>query len=213
MQEQKEANRSRRDRSFQYKAQVVGIPRECGIFVSTSRYTEGAQTAAREDGIKLLVLEGLNEQKSAEAIFQAIQSSIHLSAEIEEFGVASDARDASVLDLITVYAEDSARSVSVPDVLHRVWMSNQILVAAVGRYRVRMTPTVSMFHKSGEERFKVWHIDTTLRISALVFDCTGSSKRVSLIDHISRNPERTRIGVKFDSESALSLKVCASEQL
>lgn len=62
---------------------TIGIPPSHGMFVSTSGYTRGAKDRAKLAGIRLLVLNGLNQCRLASAINDALLSVLYCVLHIE----------------------------------------------------------------------------------------------------------------------------------
>lgn len=63
--------------AFFGKLYDVGIPPSQGVFVSSNRYTRGARERAAICGIRLLVLDGLNVERMAAAVNDALLSIVH----------------------------------------------------------------------------------------------------------------------------------------
>lgn len=146
----------------------VGVPREQGIYVSPIGFTSGAVRRADKAGIQLLRFHGLDEERLAAALNDALLGVVHYMLTIESVSMfpvlPTDAANAS-----QVWPLDGEPTpISVHDVVWNAWVT--------GDLKLEVGPQ-TLFYKS-----KVGGAVVDVVVDAYVGSISGVSTELALSD-------------------------------
>ena len=186
---------------------------EAGIRVSTSRYTRGAESSAAEAGISLLLLSGLDDKKASAKILDALQTVVYLVATGTEVAIASDAPEAETPELLRLFDSPDAGEpfTLVPEMMRSVWMSSRYFRDTPGRVYLRFTPKDSVYQMVAARPVPVRGILATVSVAAIAIEIVGKFSHTSLVNVRSGKAEKQRVEAKFDPAAQLRVRTFADE--
>lgn len=189
--------------AFVGKLQDVGIPRQQGIFISSSGYTKGAARRAAKAEVRALLLRGL----SSDGLKAAISSAAHES--VVFFLVVVDS-----VSFLTKSAEPEAPlfvdaggrlSGTVPHLIASQWQNGSIATKP-GSYDLALDVPDGwrvMEQSSGRpDELLDQKVHVRLKVCALAMTRSGKAEEYSLIDSSSSHPQKLGLKVFFDAPEA-----------
>lgn len=182
--------------AFFGKLYDIGVPPSQGIFVSPIGYTRGALGRAAACGIKLLVLDGLNAERMAASVNEALLSVVHF-----------------VLYVTSVSMFSYLPSDAPGDALPEGWEHNPPrLYDYIWRRWIRGT----LPHTVGEHlipvRAGVAGAILDCRVCAYVGTASGTSKNIVLREAPCGQLHRARVDTEFQLPASLSLRAFQTEE-
>ena len=185
--------------AFFGKLTDIGIPTQYGIFVSTSRYTQGAERRAKAAGIKLLRLSGLTADRLSAAVMTAFQSVIHLfmsvrSVVIEYHSKANSPPNAAFVN------ESGKLMGTLFDVIWASWISGRIS-GDLGNHDTRVAVPEGWGQIVDGLFERIEEIEASISVCALVFTYKGQVIQHALVETGSNQPDKWSLDAKFDRET------------
>jgi len=120
------------------KLQDVGIPTQSGIFISGSKYTNGAISRARKAGIRPLLLQDTDSASLEKIVSEAFQSTIYLLLTITQIQVHNDVASSSFMEQMLIFQNQKGKICgSIPDLVWQKWIANNI-PAKLGTYKLSL---------------------------------------------------------------------------
>jgi hypothetical protein len=185
----------------------TGIPVQHGILVSTNGYTSDALDAAKLEGIKTLVFEGLSSDRLGQLINAAIQSMVFLlitQTEFSRFSYVPERFDDNprfinaALDRI-----DDPSATDLFSCMAWLWMKEAI-PATIGDHIISLSPV------RGEA---TWHVMATVTVTGLTASVPGTFRQGVLKNVEAGSIERLHISATFDEiKGPLTLEQVTSEE-
>ncbi len=190
---------------FKGKLEDVGIPVQYGIFVSARGFTRDAKDRAASLRMRLLLLEGLTEDRLATEVHAAFQSLIYLLLSVKAISVTNEAADARADEML--FLRDESGNVR-GGILDLIW----------ARWRDGMISRDLGEHELDIEIPKGWQwivggvsmpstAKATVSVTGHVVTVQGRAERLALRDATTSIIERGRISSSFDTETTTTYPV------
>jgi hypothetical protein len=180
---------------FRDKLEDVGIPAQHGIMITSANgYTADALDRASELGIKLLVLDGLTDDRLTMAVHEAFQSVVYILLSITKIVITNELPTATWNQLLFLRDPSGQVRGSVMDLVWAEWRDGR-LPLDLGTYKVSLDIPLGWHWITGETvtpTSAVVEVATT----AYVLNIPGTATHVSLRD--AQSGERDRAQVSFD---------------
>jgi len=185
----------------------TGIPVQHGILVSANGYTRDALDAAKVEGIKTLVFEGLSSDRLRQVINAAIQSMVFLLITQTVFSllpyVEERFSDHPRFISATMDKVDEPSATDLFSCMVWLWM-NDAIPATIGDHFISLSPMRDE---------ATWHVMATVTVTGFTASIPGTFSHSVLSDAEAGGIERLRISAKFDEiKGPLTLEPVASEE-
>jgi hypothetical protein len=185
---------------FVGKLADVGIPPQCGIYVTSSQFTSGAIERAAKEGIRLLMLTGLTRDRITAAVNDAIQSIVFLLAAIKQMRVQSNVAQATGNELLLFHNEDGEICGSVPDLIWKKWIEGDPH-SVLGDHEVELTIPQDWCQLINGKIEPVLALSATVHVVGYVLTLPGRVQQHQLVDVANKTVDRFRVNVQFDPPS------------
>jgi hypothetical protein len=178
----------------------VGIPTQLGIFVSASRYTEGAVRRAEKAGIRTLLLEEVTD-KLSQSVREAVQSIVYLLLTITRIEIRNDISEAPPTGEM-LFFHDQRGSVcgSVPDLVWLKWRSGEI-PAELGQHQVDVDVPEGWLQIVGGQVAQVSGILVGIQITGHMVTFPGSVSQHQLVQASDGEVDRWQVKAEFETPS------------
>lgn len=179
------------------KLDDVGIPKQHGIFVSVSGYTQGAIRRAQKEGIQTLILRGLTEDRLASAIQEAFQSRIYVLAVLTAISIKAEVSTEQSEQLLAFFDEQRQLVGFVPDLVWSQWL-NGFPSSQLGKYDYELEIPSAWYHLVDGEFVPISKVWVTVEVRGLVVDFPGKSIQHALVDAVQEKATKALTDVVFD---------------
>lgn len=187
--------------AFVGKLKDVGIPPQCGIYVSANGYTSGAVERAAAEGIRTLVLTGLTDERFASEIAAAVQSIIFLMLDVTSMRAQNDIEASTEPWQMLVFYDQTGRPVSsLPDLVWEQWIDGA-LPEALGEHELELDIPEDWFTVVDGEPHPVGAISATVRVVGVVITIPGRFEQHTLVDASDGSVTRLRAHAEFERDS------------
>lgn len=175
----------------------LGIPREYGVFVSASGYTNGAKDVAKETGIRLLTLDDAL-QGVTEAMAQAIQATVFLLPVINGLTI-EDVADWNTSHSITgmFFTEQGEVCGTVQDTVWSAWIREK-LPHILGQYEFSINLPENVYHVVNEHLVHVTAVRVKVQILGIVLQTTGKAEGHQLRNAARNAVEKVQMEARFE---------------
>lgn len=196
--------------AFLSKLRDVEIPAPLSIFVSASGYTRGAIRRGAKDGLRLLEVTGLSEDRLSSATEKAFQYLVYLLPIIEsvqQFGDRSGSK--LVIECLRYQDPKTGRTHYALDNLWKKWLQEEEL-RALGLHHIRfdLPQEPSLFGEG--ETVEPRTVFFGLKVVAAVVELKGAAISHALVNAKTREVEKHRLRFDFSSRSS-RVKVLETE--
>lgn len=182
---------------FKGKLEDVGIPPQCGIFVSVSGYTRDALDRAAQIGIRPLILTGLTADRLAREVARAFQSITYLLCEVARIQVTSEVDESEADALLLLEDELGNPCGHLADLIWAQWRDG-LVPRELGEYEIALDlPQGWHWTISGTMMPNVAR--ATVRVIGLVITIVGEAQRFALSNALTRSVERLNVRVSFET--------------
>ncbi len=177
----------------------VGVPTQCGIYVCAGGYGGGAVRRAREAGITLLSLTGLNKDRLRAQVKRAVQSVIFVVPTVERFVVTNNVEEREDWEqMLLLYDQEGRVRGYVPDLFWRDWLEGHP-PSELGEHSLEPDIPDGWHTKVDGREEPVLSASAVVRISAAVVSFSGSSNQHALVQAPEGVPRKFRQRVSFDT--------------
>ena len=111
---------------FADKLEDVGIPVQYGIFIATNGYTKGAIDRAQDLGIRLLLLDGLTQDRLAVELHNATQSIVYLLLDVLSIRIVNQAAEVFAFEQLFLRDQSGKVVGSIMDLIWADWRDGKI---------------------------------------------------------------------------------------
>jgi len=188
--------------AFLSKLRDIEIPAPLSLFVSTGGYTRGAIRRGAKEGLRLLELTGLNEDRLSSATEGAFQYLVYLLPIVELVQPLGD-RSGESLVIKTLRYRDrrTGRTSYALDNLWKKWLQDTDL-RKLGLHHISfdIPQDPSLFEEG--ETVEPRTIFFGLRVAAAVVEVKGAATSHALVNAKTREVERRRLGFDFSARSS-----------
>jgi hypothetical protein len=201
--------------AFRGKLDYLGIPRQHGVFVSTSGYTKGALEVANDASIRTLTLQGLTKDKLASVMLDAFQHIVYLLPEITEISITNEIDEVSTPyaegEMITFRDKDGHVCGSVPDLIWNAWIRGEVS-SAFGEHKLNLSmPSHWHYIVAGKEE-KLLAMSGKVTVKGIIITRPGKATRHVLLDAASKTLFKMNMSSNFDnSPQTLPVTIVRSE--
>lgn len=183
---------------FVGKLSHVGIAHEHGIFIAAGTYTKGAIDRACPDGIKLLTLTGLTEDRLGHVISEAFQFNVFYLAQVTGVTVTNEVdKIENGGDLLLFFDDDDNFCGTVADLIWNRWQEGEPGMVA-GEHRLRLHVPNGWHQKVNGKREPVLEINATVQLWALALQISGEVTDHALINAADGVLEKRRVNASFN---------------
>ena len=183
---------------FVGKLSHVGIPHEHGIFIAAGTYTRDAIDRASPDGIKLLTLTGLTEDRLSHVISEAFQFNVFYLAQVTGVTVTNEVdKIENGGDLLLFFDNDDNLCGTVADLIWNRWQEDGPGMAA-GEHRLTLHLPDGWHQKVNAKREPVLGINATVQVWALTLEFSGEVTDHILINAANGVLEKRQVNASFD---------------
>ncbi len=183
--------------AFIGKLADVGIPSQCGVFVSASGYTKGALARAQKAGIRTLILKGLSGDGLKASITEtAYQSIVFLVPVIEDISFFSDSAESGPPLFRDVAGKLCG---TIPHLLAEAWHRGGI-PHRIGRHEgtVSVPKGWNAFLPSGKRiTLTPPDIHTVVVVLGRAFQVQGQAEHYALVDPTTSSTEKKGVKASF----------------
>lgn len=184
--------------SFIGKLKHIGIPIQHGIYVSSSGYTTDAKKRAKADGLRCLNLIGLNNDGLRNKVAKAIQSIIHILAEVETITITSNQPRISMPgDSEFLFDHDGKFCGMISTVIWNAWVTGKI-PESLGKHQLEIILPENWHMNLNNVKERPTKILVTMQVAGLVLSIPGKMEKYSLLDEISEDVTKTHRNIEFD---------------
>lgn len=183
--------------AFLSKLRDIEIPAPLSIFVSASGYTRGAIRRGAKEGLRLLEVTGLNEDRLSSATENAFQYLIDLLPiveQVQQFGDKSN--ESLVIKCLRYQDPKTGKTHYALDNLWKKWLQDEGL-RALGLHHIRFDVPQDPSLFKDEEQVEPRTIIFGLRVAAAVVEIIGEATSNKLIDAKTREVEKHRLRFDF----------------
>lgn len=183
------------------KLNQIGLSTQNAIFVSTNGYESGAYSSAKYYGIKLLELEGLNDDRLSELFYEAIQSIFYvLPLYVNHSFLSSNDRPT-----LFFLDKNSNKQLHLFDFAYKLW-NDFNLEKNLGLITLNTGKLDNIYCINTDGKLsKCDEIIVTFKLVCYVFSFKGNAKHLKLIDSNSNQIERENINASFGKKFDISL--------
>ncbi len=183
------------------KLNDVGIPLQHGIYVTARRFTKDARNRAEEEGLRLLLLTGLTQDRMAAEVSAALQTLLFLLPQLVAVTAQPDQQEArpmeSLEDTIPMgFCDEQGRlCADMPDAIWSLWLDG-LLPLEVGTYKI--TLQAPHWHRvQGGVIMPVSTVVAFVAIAGLVVSLGGESSQHTLVNVEGDKVEKVQVNASF----------------
>jgi hypothetical protein len=181
------------------KLNDVGIPVAQGIFVTPVGYTADARGRAEKAGIRLLVLDGLDANRMAAAVNDALMAVVHYVLLVDVV---------NIFPYLPQRASSEAEEWPAAPALNEISVQNRVWIDWLTRTKpIRLGESERFFYAANGSGAIV-----SYRIAALVGQIPGTERRFALRNANTNATERSRIEADFSAPTTLALEFVEAEE-
>ncbi len=197
---------------FRGKLEAVGIPVQHGVMIASANgYTADSQARANDLGIKLLILDGITNDRLATEVYEAFQSIVYLLPTVRNITITNNVPSVDGIDLLFFRDQQGRFRGSILDLIWAEWRDGSIPLE-VGDHKLTLRiPTDWHWLINGHHVPSV--ATARVQVSAYVITFVGQASHITLRDAVTGQVERTEISAAFPDPDGMSLemKIAASE--
>lgn len=183
--------------AFVGKLNDLSFPTQQGIFVCTSRYTEGAIKRASSAGIRTLLLKGLTQDRLKEAIYDALQSVVYLLPLIASLSLINEAPSMSTEELMT-FVNESGDSINLIDIIWHNWCKGKY-PRSIGEHNIQVEIPEGFTNIQNGKRLNQPTVALTLQVHALVVEIPGMANQFELHNPFTQTLEKMKVNLSFET--------------
>ncbi|MCB9419317.1 MAG: restriction endonuclease [Ardenticatenaceae bacterium] len=194
------------------KLQDVGIPTQLGIFVSSSRYTNGAISRAEKAGVRTLLFRD-RKKNLVTAVAEAFQSLIYLLLTITNIKVENDVPGGASWGEILFFRDQSGSVVgAVPDLIWQMWTQGEIS-RRIGVHLIDVDLPENWLQIVQGRIAKVNKIEVEVKIDGYAITFPGEVDYRTLVDASENALNRYQLKVSYSApKGTFPLKKLSSEK-
>lgn len=198
--------------AFVGKLNDLCFPTHYGIYVCASRYTGGALKRANNAGLRTLKLDGLTKDRLTEAIYDALQSVVHLLPIMTSLSFFNDAPEMTPQEMAEFFNE-SGEKLIIFDLLWRQWCDGKY-PKEIGTHFFEVNVPEGYTQQCKGKRLNSVRVELTLQVVAVVVQIPGKAKDIQLTNCGVQTVEKRSIGLSFESEddSSFAAGIFESEE-
>lgn len=181
--------------AFLGKLDDVGIPTQQGIFITTTRFTDGAIKRAAKTGLKLLVLNGLSDDRLSPLLIDAIRSIAFLVPEIREIRTQDYTGKLQAFETLLFYNDEGVAKSSVVDIVYELWQQGSI-EHTVGMHEIKIGVPEGL-RPAGSISTEDLTTTVIVRVYASVVNIMGKASHYKLIDPETHRVQKEYIEANF----------------
>lgn len=190
----------------------VGIPPQMGIYVATKGYTKGAVERAQKDGLRLLLLNGLDDEGISSKVIAAIQSVIYVLPYITQITISNNSDRASPTEDLALFDESGQYRCTVLDLIWERWL-NGTPYAAIGQHKFDISLPIGLYQNINGRFERPISIVASVLVRGYGILISGSATTHQLINIVSQKAEKSQSKLTFDSiERRYPLHVFETEE-
>jgi hypothetical protein len=199
--------------AFLAKLDYVGIPRQQGIFVSTSGYTRGARERAddKDARLKLFTLDDALRNLDP-AIVRAVQSVVFLLPVVGRINIRDfelNPRDTAESEDIHVFRDAQGTIVaSVPDLVWRAWCNGDI-TDEIGSYTVPIEIPDDTYQLVAGKLVRVVGASVEIQVAGLIHELVGEVTAHGLRTVPTGELNKTQVHARFQPPASGRYKLVA----
>lgn len=199
---------------FAGKLQDVGLPRESAIFVSAVGFTGDALEVADKHGIRLLLLEGLSDNRLATKVFEAMGSTLYVMPTLTKISITGEGdlgmdltgrRELDPSSFPTVIFDvHNQRNMYVADIAAEVWKKG-LLDRQLGKLDVTLEIGENVLWATIYQIY-TWRVTQILLffdIKAFAYTTLGQGESLALRNVVSQSVERHKQTARFPDTSEI----------
>jgi len=190
--------------SFIGKLHDVGLPTQTSIFVSTSGFSKPAIGRADEVGMKTLILDKRNNEKTKEAIITAIQAKVFLLCSIHQISIISKIEDP--YNNVKFYNSKKQYVGALPDFLWQTWLKGDVPLTC-GEHIIEVQIPEEFLYLEDGEKSSINKIVTIFKVSALVYMSKSKAISFGLINALSGIEEKKTINFHFSDKDSTQVPI------
>lgn len=196
---------------FKDKLDDVGLPVRDSLFVSVTGFGRDARRRARDHGIKLFELKGLNSDRLSSVVHEAFQSTVYLLLRVERVSFVSGRFHDELWSVMWLMDQRGNIRGGLWDIVWEKWQKGDIPSTWGPQELVIVPPKGWNWHIDEHERPR--EVTVTLKVIGLVLTAAGEAYRHVLKDILEQKYSREHIRAIFrDDPTAIKLTVVDSEE-
>ena len=181
---------------FRDKLEDVGIPVQHGILVATANgFTAGARERSDQLGIRVLILDGLSDDRLSAVTYEAFQSIVHVMLVVTNIRVVNSAPRANWVELLCLRDRKGRLQGTVLDLVWAQWRDGKVTLELGQETLEVQIPRGWTWRIEGED------IESTVTVTvekiAYVLTLSGTFTQVSLRDAATGELDRMNIDAQF----------------
>ena len=182
---------------FAGRLEDVGIPVQYGIFVASRKgFTADALDRAKQLRMRLLMLDGLSEDRLSTAIHDAFQSIVYVSGSVTSITITNDLEEADGQALLTFIDSTGRYCGSVLDLVWAKWRDG-VIPLILGEHKFRLdVPQHWRWAIPGNDI--PTYAEVTIEVIGHVVTLRGKAEQLVLWDAETGMPEKVRVRANFD---------------
>jgi len=161
--------------AFKDKLEDVGLPVRPSYYVCVNGYTSGARRRAEEHGIELFTLEGLDGDRMASKIHEAMQLLVFYLCWVEAIGNVDDQPGGLEASSFEYYGPNHKYLGTAADVLWHKWIAGEIPLAAGGQVVDLQLPE-GTYHLANGQKTPVHRVLFSLMLQGNVLSVPGTAR-------------------------------------
>jgi hypothetical protein len=185
--------------AFIGKLEHVGLSTQLSVYVSTSRYTIGANERAKEVGMKTLLLKDVENQIN-QVVNEVFQSLVYLLATIAtvQLSLSKYSPEPPNGPSLFFYNQEGRICGSIGDLVWDLWRNGKI-PERIGthEFQLEIPKTWKQLHNDQELIFA--KITVKLLVTGHVITVSGAVKQYNLVDAIDRTVTKWQVKASFPS--------------
>lgn len=192
---------------FLDKLKDVGLPSRPSVFVSTSGFQSGAKRRAAEEGVQLLDLFGLTDDRMKLQLLEAVVHNVYLIANIDEIKLTTTGKDASPV----VSSEDGGFAGALQDFMWKEWLIDKSL-HVLGKHVIEIKPAIDWKNWSLLGQSDIVGVSFGITVSASILRQEGTFSFAQLNDTTTGDFKKANISATFeDLKGSYKLKTIRTE--
>jgi tetratricopeptide (TPR) repeat protein len=173
----------------------VGIPYQYGIIVSVHGYQAGATKRAKEEGIKTLVLEGLDETRLKAEIRDTFQFFVYLLLVVEDMHVRTEIADGDLA--FSFWEEDNNITGWFSDLIVSRWRNGEIPIE-LGEYPLDLKLPRGWYQVVNGKLVYPSIMSAKVRVVGYLAEMTGKLEEFKLKEADTDKIEKLHLQANFD---------------
>lgn len=189
--------------AFRGKLELLDIPVQQGIYISPTGFTPGALDAAKDAGIRALLLKGLTANRLQAELLDAVQSFVFYLGFVKELAWEVPGLDEEDPNRATLFGPGGERAGHPADYLWKAWQWDQTVPLVVGEFEVPMVLPEGCHAVKDDVAYPVTSVRGKLGVKAFIVQRAGTATHFELRNAADETIDRQKVQMEFAAAAGL----------